>query len=100
MFIRTTPVMSIVAFVMMLQPTLESRPALFEGPVVAASDDQLVLKVNAIERAIEVDDDTKIAVDGDDATMASVMPGQLAVVSAERTLFGWRAKSIAAFWIK
>lgn len=84
----------LVALVMMASVLVESD---FEGTVISAAGDQLVLSVDVGEYTFVVKDDTRITVDGDEATLKQIAAGYEAKVSATKQGDQWIAKTIRAY---
>ena len=68
----------------------------FNGSVVSAGEGQLVVLVEAEQCTFVVNDETKITLDGEEASLSDLLAGQTASVSAEMQGDQWIAGSIAA----
>jgi hypothetical protein len=79
---------------------LAAKPEAFKGTISAVGEKQIVVATTGEQRPFEVNAETKITLDGQDAKLTSLPVGSPVEVTAEKSEKGMKAVTISAMSLK
>lgn len=79
---------------------LAARPESFKGTISAVGEKQIVVATTGEQRPFEVNAETKITLDGQNAKLTSLPVGSPVEVTAEKSEKGMKAVTISAMSLK